>query len=302
MAWFRRKSSAPKRVQHVEPVEGRRRLFFGRRYLADAPYMLPSDEQEINRLDFQHYMLRYAFKGNFAAPIGTPTSILDVGCGTGRWALEMAALFPGANVVGVDINPPPSETAAQQGHESRPENYTFLQADILQGLPFADASFDFTHQRLVYVAIPSARWPGLVADLVRVTRPGGWVELVEGGGLASGSGPAVETWVGWMSAASAKRGINFQQGGQVGPALRDAGLVSVTARELWIPAGKHGGRLGNMLGANFSAVIAAFRAPVVGAGMASEAMYDEVAAAVREEIANGQIFWPVYLAYGQKPR
>jgi len=38
-----------------------------RRRLRDAPYVLPSDDKEINRLDFQHYMLRYALRGNFAA-------------------------------------------------------------------------------------------------------------------------------------------------------------------------------------------------------------------------------------------
>ncbi len=64
----------------------------GRQHMADAPYMLPRDDQEINRLDFQHYRLRYALRSNYAAPIGRPRSILDVGCGTGRWALEMATL------------------------------------------------------------------------------------------------------------------------------------------------------------------------------------------------------------------
>src|SRR5260221_6078075 len=79
----------------------------GRRRAAGVRYMFPADTQEINRLDFQHYLLRHAFRGNYAAPIGLPESILDVGTGTGRWAREMAAQFPSANVVGFDIVPPP---------------------------------------------------------------------------------------------------------------------------------------------------------------------------------------------------
>src|SRR5579872_6362205 len=77
--------------------------FFGRAYTAGVPYALPSDLDETNRLDFQHFVLRQAFKGNFPAPIGTPTDILDVGAGTGRWAKEMAVVFSNASVVGLDI-------------------------------------------------------------------------------------------------------------------------------------------------------------------------------------------------------
>ena len=73
------------------PAGGRQRRLFGREYTADVPYALPSDLGEMNRLDFQHYLLRQAFKGIYAAPIGAPRDILDVGAGTGRWAKEMAA-------------------------------------------------------------------------------------------------------------------------------------------------------------------------------------------------------------------
>lgn len=51
------------------------------------PYALPNNIQEVNRLDFQHYMLRYALENNFLAPITSqqaPGTILDIGCGTGR--------------------------------------------------------------------------------------------------------------------------------------------------------------------------------------------------------------------------
>src|SRR5579875_2886586 len=61
-----------------------------RRHLADAPYVLPSDDQEITRLDFPHFMLPYTLPGNYAAPVVSPHTILDVGAGTGRWAMEMA--------------------------------------------------------------------------------------------------------------------------------------------------------------------------------------------------------------------
>lgn len=298
MSWFRKSRQQATIV--APPTERRRFVLFGRRYLANTPYMLPSDDQEINRLDFQHYMLRYALRGNYAAPIGQPRAILDVGTGTGRWALEMAQHFPQAQVTGVDIAIPPGEGGAQPGHDGRPANYTFAQADILTGLPFADASFDFVHQRLVFLAVPTARFQGLVNELARVTRPGGWVELVEGGGLSQSSGDAVQTWLRWMGAASAQRGIDSRQGSQIGQFLTAAKLRDVQTHEFLLPAGKHGGRLGTMLAANFYAIIDAFRAPIVTTGVATEQGYDEIAQAVRGDVAEGRCFWPVYVAYGQR--
>ncbi|HEX8919352.1 MAG TPA: class I SAM-dependent methyltransferase, partial [Chloroflexota bacterium] len=61
----------------------------GRRYFAHAPYLLPMDDMEFTRQDFEHHLLRQALKSNVLAPIGQPQTILDVGIGTGRWALEV---------------------------------------------------------------------------------------------------------------------------------------------------------------------------------------------------------------------
>src|SRR5690348_17471363 len=105
MAWwqFRRRSDDG---QNTIAGNTRRRSLMGRLFLRGVPYVLPKDMGEVNRLDFQHYMMRAALHGNYAAPISAPESILDVGCGTGRWATEMAQLFPAARVVGVDVVPP----------------------------------------------------------------------------------------------------------------------------------------------------------------------------------------------------
>lgn len=106
MPWWtfwRRKRQAGERLERSEQT----RSVGGRTFTRGIPYTLPSDSEEINRLDFQHYMLRYALSGNYAAPLREPREILDVACGMGRWCIGMAALFPQANVVGIDITPPP---------------------------------------------------------------------------------------------------------------------------------------------------------------------------------------------------
>ncbi len=155
MAWFgKRRARNAQAAKVAGPARGRFFLFGGRRYLNNESYFLPKDDTEINRLDFQHYLLRYMLRGNYAAPLQRVTSILDVGCGTGRWAMEMARLFPEANVIGLDLVAPPQDDAgsAQALGELRPENYVFMQGNVLDGLPWEDARQD--HIKYSPVAVP----------------------------------------------------------------------------------------------------------------------------------------------------
>ncbi len=192
----------------------------------------------MNRLDFQHYMFRFALRGAYAAPIGQPNDILDVGCGTGRWALEMANLFPQANVIGADIATPPVDEKPESQHR-RTENYVFVEMNVLDGLKFADASFDFTHQRLMMGGIPANRWQGVVNDLARVTRPRGWVELVEAQPMDGA--PALDKLKAWQIQLTAKRGIDIMIGSKIGALLQNAGLQNVQFYTLRLPIGAYGG-------------------------------------------------------------
>lgn len=52
---------------------------------------MPNDEQELDRLDIHHHIALLHLDGElFSAPIGkNPQSILDIGTGTGIWAIDM---------------------------------------------------------------------------------------------------------------------------------------------------------------------------------------------------------------------
>ena len=295
---FKRRNTQASGTADERPA--RRRGFFslgGRTYVADAPYMLPKDDAELNRLDFQHYMLRHALRGNYAPPIENPRDILDTGCGTGRWALDMASLFPEARVVALDIVAPPTESGAPD--PSRPRNYRFVEGDVLKGLPFADASFDFTHQRALLGAIPEQGWPGVARELARVTRPGGWVQLVEPAPAPHG-GPGMNALAAWVQQASARRGINTAAGAHVGDFLTQAGLRDVSFRDVSIPMGGRAGRLGVMAETNYFSVFTSARNFIVAMGAASANDYDTALAQAHQELAQGAYVSPYYLAYGRK--
>jgi SAM-dependent methyltransferase len=100
--------------------------------------------------------------------------ILDGGCGTGEASRRLAELFPRATVLGADVLEPhlarAREASRHLGDRVRFENRTLF------GLGLPDASFDLVVCRHVLQAIPGPE--RAVAELVRVTRPGGTVHLV----------------------------------------------------------------------------------------------------------------------------
>ena len=275
----------------------------GRTHVRGIPYVLPRDVEEMNRLDFQHYVLRQAFRGNFVAPVENPAAILDVGTGTGRWALEVAAVFPQANVIGLDLNTPPvDEKAEGGGEESRPPNYAFVTGNILEGLPFADASFDFVHMRLLVLALPHDRWPFVVNELIRVTRPGGWVESVEVIADEQG-GPAVDQIMGWVAAMLQQRGIDIADGSRVGALLQTQGLVNGVSRRIEAPIGVHGGRVGKLMAADILNGMQALRGPLEALGLTTAAEFDRVFAEAKRAMESPRVrcVAPFYIAYGQRP-
>ena len=276
-------------------------LMGGRMRTVGLPYALPRDMEEINRLDFQHYMLRFALRGLYAVPLQQPGSILDVGTGTGRWAMDIAQLFPRANVCGVDVNPPPADEQALSGVDVRPANYTFVPGNVLEGLPFSDGQFDFAHMRLLFTAIPGDRWPLAIRELARVTRPGGWVESVETTGLHNG-GPHVDLMMSWIAQMSARRHVDLMNGSRVAEFARAAGLRNVAASVVNVPTGVWGNRLGNMVATDFIGVCKGYAGLLVNAGLTSQEQFDQTLRGMRADFdaRRGRCYTPFYVVVGQK--
>lgn len=277
------------------------RVVGGRRRKAGIPYIVPWDIEEHNRLDFQHFMLRYALRGNYAAPIRDPQSILDVGSGTGRWAIEMANHFKRASVVGFDISPPPVDLLAEKGMEMRPRNYRFVLGNLLEGLPFPDRSFDYVHMRALVTAIPHDRWQGVIGDLARVTRQGGWVESLEVTFL-EGGGPAVNQLMAWLDATLALRNVVFMDGGAVDTVMRSVGLTQVGVRKMPMPCGDSGGRLGKMLATDWISVLKGIGGMTVAQGVATAEQFNHAIEEMHRELADPrlQCVMPLYIAFGQR--
>ncbi len=267
----------------------------GRRHRVDTPYLLPQDGQEIHRLDFQHYALRVALGGDYVAPL-EPTiirTILDVGCGTGRWARERANEFPDASITGLDVESHLPELPL-------PPNFQFVQANLLAGLPFPDASFDFVHQRLLVGAIPAQQWPMVLYEFTRVTRPDGWVEVLESGSIYHRAGPATKQFQAWWQMGEKMLGFNLALIPQLDQMMRHVGLRNVHMETLDLPLGKWGGRAGEMLAIDLHAVFTSFRAVYVSRFGIPTGLFERTLAALPEEWEHYQTRYEFYLVYGQK--
>ncbi|KAL2669890.1 hypothetical protein Neosp_015187 [[Neocosmospora] mangrovei] len=106
----------------------------------------------------------------FLAPLKNDIQkVLDVGTGTGIWAIDFADEFPSATVIGTDLSPiQPSWI---------PPNLTFEIEDCNLTWTFEPDSFDYVHLRYLFGSITD--WNALFSNAYRVCKPGGWVESYE---------------------------------------------------------------------------------------------------------------------------
>jgi SAM-dependent methyltransferase len=106
---------------------------------------------------------------DFAA-IGSPKTVLDVGCGTGSLTFAVAASTPQATVTGLDYSQAYLDFAASRA--SGDQRLSFEQGDAA-ALRFDDQAFDATLSLLVLNFVPEA--DRAARELVRVTKSGGVV-------------------------------------------------------------------------------------------------------------------------------
>jgi ubiquinone/menaquinone biosynthesis C-methylase UbiE len=104
--------------------------------------------------------------------------ILDLGCGPGGWAQEVAFAHPEIEVVGVDISNAMIDYANMQAHVQGLDNAHFRVMDITGPLDFPDQSFDMVTARFISF-LPRSAWLQLMQECKRITRPGGIIRLIE---------------------------------------------------------------------------------------------------------------------------
>lgn len=96
--------------------------------------------------------------------------ILDLGTGTGIWAMDMADEYPSATIFGTDLSPIQPEWV--------PNNCKFYMDDYEDEWTYnEDEMFDFIHGRALSGS--SSNWPRFYGQAMKHLKPGGWLEMQE---------------------------------------------------------------------------------------------------------------------------
>jgi ubiquinone/menaquinone biosynthesis C-methylase UbiE len=108
-----------------------------------------------------------------------PRRILDIGATLGHNTLPIAAAFPDAEVVAVDVGEPMLRYGAARAKALNIDNVSFVQADATSLPQFADGSFDWIQTTMFLHELSLSSMQAIFKECHRLLRPGGVVLHVE---------------------------------------------------------------------------------------------------------------------------
>jgi ubiquinone/menaquinone biosynthesis C-methylase UbiE len=103
--------------------------------------------------------------------------ILDIGCGTGTFAVAVKGWLPDAELVGLD--PDPKALARARRKALRARVSIRFDEGFANALPYADASFDRIFSSLMFHHLPHDAKLATLREVRRALRPGGSLHLLD---------------------------------------------------------------------------------------------------------------------------
>jgi ubiquinone/menaquinone biosynthesis C-methylase UbiE len=218
------------------------RTVAGRRYHSErgsneALSWIPNDEQQNESMDINHHLLTLCLNGKlFLAPLSENIeNALDIGTGTGIWAIDFADQFPNTQVIATDISPIQPEWA--------PPNLQFEIDDATLEWTYKPNSFDYIHARYLLGSIMD--WKSLFKQAFIACKPGGYLESYEAsvlqesddGSVAQGS--AMDQWgkLFWEAGKKIDRSFRVYEDDIQKKAMEAAGFVDIQVWEFKAPIG-----------------------------------------------------------------
>ncbi|KAF2728902.1 S-adenosyl-L-methionine-dependent methyltransferase [Polyplosphaeria fusca] len=253
---------------------------------------------------------------NFAASSGRRLRILDSGTAAGRWLQELRDEQGSRHeYIGTDItksffpSSSPHDTGDRAGEEGGDVGIVYKTQDVTQPWPTNwAASFDLVHQRFVLGAVRSQQLEDVVANLVALVKPEGWVQLMESdvGARVIGeedNGAAV-VW-GLLRKIYLTMGVEPDVDAHLPALFTRAGLVDVSEQRITVPIGKR--RVNADMGRRSAETVAltaqqlAMGAKQVGVAGLEELDLHDLPSKVLRDLEDYGGTYSVYVIMGRKP-
>nr|CAG8552498.1 4133_t:CDS:2 [Entrophospora candida] len=264
----------------------------------NVKYLYPNDEEEIERLENQYYLLKEKWNATFLSPVAPKLlaggKVLDIGCGTGTWILDLATEYKSTTFIGLDISQIFPQTV-------KPRNVSFIKYNVLDGLPFPDDCFDFVNQSFLASAFTVSQWPTILNEIIRVTKPGGWIEFLEGDSIVYNKGPVIQRLDASMTNFLISQGLSPNVN-KILPELLNSSdkIIDVRYDEKTLPLGIWGGRLGSVTLEVFMIELRAIRNRIQSEMGISNEHYDALMEAFVVEVNKFKSYIKPFRFYAQK--
>jgi len=248
-------------------------------------------------MHLQHFMVRFAIQGNYLSPVSdmlrNGAAVLDAACGPGSWTMEIAGEYPRSEVVGVDMT-------SMFPSEIKPSNCQFIRTNILQPLPFDNGSFDFIFMRYVNMGIEVEQWDTVIKELVRVAKPGAWIELVESDIERYRVGPCIADFDRRLVETLRVRNMDPFASRNLDKLLSKHGLINVRKKFISSPAGEWAGKLGQLTLQSWKAKFEALQPQLCMSWNTTQEEYQALTSACLSEAEIHKSYENIHFAYGQK--
>ncbi|KAF9947704.1 hypothetical protein BGZ70_002549, partial [Mortierella alpina] len=257
-------------------------------------WIIPVVGDEQGRSESPYYVDRITFELNLMAPIGKSfRKAIDINCSSGAWAMDMALRNPKTTVYAVD----PLLDVARLPNRV-PENCHFKLRDVKD----QEGQFDLVHQRLGAFRTQIMEWTPHFAELGRLTKPGGWIQLAESNGMIARAGVESLKVNRWVEKAALSSGLNpMQMVEALMPTILGAGLINVECYEYGIPLGDWGGRRGAIAMRSYLTLVESLREEIIEMNRLEDGMFEETIGLMKTECVaeNAELIMKVICA--QKP-
>lgn len=155
----------------------------------------PESSAEMARLIEQDRIATRAMGGLLPADFEPEEGkiVLDLACGPGGWAQEVAFQYPSLQIVGLDVSNKMIGYARSLAAIQHLDNLTF-QLSNLRTLPldFPDNFFDCINARFLVSFLFKDDWSNIIRECLRLLRPGGILRFTESDRSARTTSPAFE--------------------------------------------------------------------------------------------------------------